>query len=400
MSNVTIRKVRTIITAPAGINLIVVKVETSEPGLYGLGCATFAYREKAVQSIVDEYFDPLLKGRDVADIEDLWQLMNQNSYWRNGPIINNAISGVDMALWDIKGKMANMPVYDLLGGKSRSAVPIYCHANALELSEILDQVHQYADKGIRHVRVQWGGYGSKTDKLNIPDGAIDGIYYSPEQYYRKTLKLIDTVRNDVGFDIELLHDCHERLPAIQAISLAKDLEPYKLFFLEDLFSPEQAAWLGQLRSQCATPIAIGELFNNPREWDTLISNRLIDFIRCHITQIGGITPAHKLAIFSEQFGVRTAWHGPGDVSPVGHVANLHLDLTARNFGIQEWTMISPTLEEVFPGCPTFKNGFMYANDKPGLGIDIDEEKAAKYPYKTEHTLWTQTRIPDGSLNTP
>ncbi|MFI3325366.1 MAG: enolase C-terminal domain-like protein [Clostridia bacterium] len=400
MSNVTIRKVRAILTAPVGINLIVVKVETSEPNLYGLGCATFAYRENAVKSIVEEYFDPLLKGRDVADIEDLWQLMQQNSYWRNGPIIGNAISGVDMALWDIKGKMANMPVYDLLGGKSRKAVPVYMHANGDEISQVLEDVHKYMEQGLKHVRVQWGGYGSKADNINRPDGYNEGIYYSPDQYCRKTLQLIEGVRNDVGFDLELLHDCHERLPAIQALNLAKELEQYKLFFLEDILAPEQAQWLSQLRSQCVTPIALGELFNNPKEWDYLIANRLIDFIRCHISQIGGITPARKLGVFCEQFGVRTAWHGPGDVSPIGHAANIHLDLTARNFGIQEWTKINDTLEEVFPGCPTFKNGYIYANEKPGLGIDINEELAAKFPCKTEHTKWTQTRITDGSLFTP
>ncbi len=400
MSNVTIRKVRAILTAPAGINLIVVKVETSEPGLYGLGCATFAYRENAVKSIVEEYFDPLLRGRDVADIEDIWQLMQQNSYWRNGPVIGNAISGVDIALWDIKGKMANMPVYDLLGGKSRSGVPVYTHADGRDIKEITENVKKYMANGIKHVRVQWGGYGSKTDELNRPDNYKEGVYYCPDLYVRKTLKLIDAVREELGFDVELLHDCHERLPAIQALNLAKDLEKYKLFFLEDILSPEQAEWLRQLRNQCTTPIALGELFNNPKEWDYLITNRLIDFIRVHISQIGGLTPARKLGILCEQFGVRTAWHGPGDVSPIGHAANIHLDLNARNFGIQEWSGFKEEAQEVFPGCPVLKNGYVYANEKPGFGIDINETLAEKYPCKTEHTIWTQTRISDGSLFTP
>lgn len=400
MSEITIRKVRAILTAPAGINLIVVKVETSEPELYGLGCATFAYREKAVKCMVEEYFDPLLQGRNVADIEDIWQLMNTNSYWRNGPVTNNAASGVDIALWDIKGKMAKMPVYDLLGGRSRNAAAIYRHADGNALEDVEDKVRYYMEQKIRHVRVQWGGYGGKRDITNRPDGAFDGVYYDPDLYFRDTLKLFDHMRTKIGYDVELLHDTHERIPAIKAIALAKELESYRLFFLEDLLSPEQGKWFEMLRTQCSTPIANGELYNNPVEWEFLIANRLIDFIRVHISQIGGITPARKLATFCEQFGIRTAWHGPGDVSPVGHAANVHLDLVCRNFGIQEWSGITGVLADVFPGSPIEKHGYVYLNGKPGLGIDIDETLAAKYPCSTTVTKWTQTRIPDGSLFTP
>ncbi|GHT58750.1 starvation-sensing protein RspA [Spirochaetia bacterium] len=400
MSNITIRKVRAILTAPVGINLIIVKVETSEPGLYGLGCATFAYREKAVKSMVEDYFDPLLHGRDAGDIEGLWQLMNNNSYWRNGPVTNNAISGVDMALWDIKGKLANMPVYDLLGGRSRPAAAVYRHADGKTLEEIAENVQKFREQKVQHIRIQWGGYGGKTDELNKPAGAPDGIYYDPKQYMRDTLKLFDYIRSHMGFEFELLHDTHERVTPVDAVRLAKELEPYKLFFLEDILSPEQGEWFRMVRSQSATPIANGELYNNPKEWDFLITNRLIDFIRVHISQIGGITPARKLAIFCEQFGIRTAWHGPGDVSPVGHAANIHLDLVCHNFGIQEWSGIRELSQEVFPGSPELRDGYVYANDKPGLGIDINEELAAKYPCKTEATRWTQTRIPDGTINTP
>jgi len=400
MSKIYIRKVRAILTAPAGINLIVVKVETSEPELYGLGCATFAYREKAVACMVEEYLDPLLVGRDVANIEDLWQLMNNNSYWRNGPVENNAISGVDMALWDIKGKMAKMPVYDLLGGKSRQGVAIYQHANGSTLEEIEDRVREYMDQKARHVRIQWGIYGGKSSGLNTPLNSPPGDYYCPDQYLRNALKMFDHIRNKIGDEVELIHDAHERIAPIQAVQFAKDMEKFRLFFLEDILSPEQSDWFRLVRQQCATPLAMGELFNNPKEWDYLITNRLIDFIRVHISQIGGITPARKLAIFCEQFGVRTAWHGPGDVSPVGHMANVHLDLVCRNFGIQELTGIDETLHEIFPGSPTVKDGYIYANDKPGLGIDINEKLAAKYPCETKVTTWTQTRLPDGSLHTP
>lgn len=397
---VTIRKVRTILTAPSGINLIVVKVETSEPGLYGLGCATFAYREKAVQCVVDEYLDPLLAGRNVADIEEIWQLMHHNAYWRNGPVAGNAVSGVDMALWDIKGKMANMPLYDLLGGKVRGGVAVYRHADGATLEAVEERVRAFMEEGIDHIRIQWGGYGGKAQTLHKPAGALEGAYYNPKEYVHNTIRLFDYMRGKLGDEVDFLHDTHERIPAIDAVNLAKELEQYHPFFLEDILSPEQAEYLKMLRSQCATPIAIGELFNNPKEWDYLIANRLIDFIRVHISQIGGITPARKLAILCEQFGVRTAWHGPGDVSPVGHAAQIHLDLASTNFGIQEWSGFSKEAEAVFPGCPKLISGYVYANDKPGLGIDIDEELAKKYPPKTEVTRWTQTRVEDGTIHTP
>jgi len=398
---ITIRDVRAILTAPEGINLIVVKVETSEPGLYGLGCATFAYRELAVRCVVDDYLKPLLVGRDVANIEDLWQIMNNNSYWRNGPVTQNAISGVDIALWDIKGKLANMPVYDLLGGKCRHGVAVYRHADGAALDEITENVSKFAQSGVRHVRIQWGGYGGRSSQLNTPKGSPEGVYYCPDEYFRNTVKLFEHVRGALGYEVELLHDVHERLPAIDAVRLAKALEPFHLFFLEDVLSPEQGEYLRMLRAQSATPIAIGELYNNPREYDDLIAGRLMDFIRCHISQLGGITPARKLAALAEAFGVRTAWHGPGDVSPVGHAANIHLDLSAPNFGIQEWYgLTDERLNEVFPGIPRLEQGYVYANDRPGLGIDIDETAAAKYPTTTSITRWTQTRLPDGTAQRP
>ncbi len=395
-----ITNVRTILTAPEGINLIVVKVETDQEGLYGLGCATFAYREQAVKSVVDDYLKPLLLNKDVHKIEDLWHLMHYNAYWRNGGITNNAISGVDMALWDIKGKIAGLPVYDLLGGKSREAVPIYQHVNGKTLDEIVTKIETLQKQNVKHVRIQWGLYGGIAQNLNTPPNSQDGVYGDPKQYMNDTIKMFDHIRSHFGDGIELIHDIHERLTPSDAIYLAKQLEKYRLFYLEDPLPIEQGAWLRQLRAQTSTPIAFGELFNNPHEWHYLLTERLIDFIRVHISQIGGLTPAKKLAVFAEQFGIRTAWHGPGDVSPVGHAANVHLSLHSHNLGILEWCGFSEVMRKVFPGLPTVKNGYLYANNKPGLGIDIDEDLAKKYPAKTSVTKWTQTRLPDGTLSTP
>ncbi len=395
-----IKNIKTILTAPEGINLIVVKVETDQEGLYGLGCATFAYRELAVKNVVDNYLKPLLIDRDVHKIEDLWHLMHNNAYWRNGGITNNAISGVDMALWDIKGKIAGLPVYQLLGGKSREAVPFYRHVNGTTLSDIVEKIETFKKQNINHVRIQWGLYGGIPKDLNTPPNSEPGVYSNPTQYMLDTIKMFEHIRKHFGDELELIHDIHERLMPSEAIYLAKKLEKYRLFFLEDPLPIEQVAWLEQLKSQTATPIAIGELFNNPLEWTDLIKNRLIDFIRIHISQIGGFTPARKLAVFAEQFGIRTAWHGPGDVSPIGHAANVHLSLNSHNFGMLEWWGFSDAIYEVFPGMPIVKDGYIYANNKPGFGIDINETLAKKYPIKTRVTKWTQTRLPDGTLVNP
>jgi mannonate dehydratase len=414
--SVKIKDIRVICTAPEGINLVVIRVDTNQPGLYGLGCGTFAYRHLVVKQIVEEYLKPLLVGRDAENIEGLWQLMHQNAYWRNGPAENNAISGIDMALWDIKGKMANMPCYQLFGGKCREAIPVYRHVDGNDLNEICENIERFREMGITHLRCQCGGYGGGgygAAPATAPAGSPDGVYLDSRKYIRDTVKLFEGIRNKIGYDMALVHDVHERIAPIEAVKLAKELEPFDLFFLEDPVPLEQVDWLKTLRQQTSIPIAQGELFNNPAEWKRLISERLIDFIRVHISQIGGITPARKLQIFAEQFGVRTAWHGPGDMSPLAHAANIHIDLAAPNFGVQEWSGIEPpnfviqdlkgphgALLEVFPGLPEYRDGYVYANDKPGLGVDLNEKEAEKYPCENTVTLWTQTRLRDGSLQTP
>jgi mannonate dehydratase len=411
-----ITDIQVILTAPEGINLVVVKVLTNQPGLIGLGCATFAYRHLAVKCLIEEYLKPLLIGRDVHAIEEIWQLMHQNAYWRNGPIENNAISGIDMALWDIKGKLANMPLYQLFGGKVREGVPIYRHADGRDLAELCDNIQKYRDQGISHIRCQSGGYGGGRFGAapgHAAEGAQPGIYLDGRKYMRDTVKMFDDIRSRIGFELALCHDVHERLKPVDAIRLACALEPFDLFFLEDAIALEDGDWLRQMRARTSIPLAQGELFNHPFEWKTLITERLIDFIRVHLSQIGGITPGRKLQVFAEQFGVRTAWHGPGDMSPLAHAANIHIDLASRNFGLQEWSGTEPpnfviqelkgpreALLDVFPGLPEFRRGYVYANDKPGLGVELNEAEAARYPCDAGVTTWTQTRLIDGSLQVP
>lgn len=405
-----IADIRAICTAPAGIRLVVVKVVTSDVGLYGLGCATFTQRPLAVVAAIEEYLRPLLIGRSVEDIEDIWQAAYLSSYWRTGPVLNNALSGVDEALWDIKGKQLGVPVYQLFGGKCRTAADVYVHASAGTFEELADSVAAYMADGYRHVRCQTAIQGYATyGATNLRPVGVGGdrlttrqAPWEPRPYCLAVPKMFEHLRSELGEEIELLHDVHERVPPILGIQLAKDLEPYRLFFLEDVFAPEDNGYLTTLRTQSSTPIAIGELYVSPHEYVPLIKDRLIDFIRVHVSDIGGLTPARKLATLCEFFGIRTAWHGPGDVSPVGHMANLHLDLSSPNFGIQEASLFNDACEEVFPGCPKIRDGAMWASDKPGLGIDIDERAAKRFPYP-EHPYngaWPEIRRRDGTVVRP
>jgi mannonate dehydratase len=402
-----ITDIKTILTAPARIRLVVVKVLTSEPGLYGLGCATFTQRARVVETAVDKYLRPFLIGKNALDIEDTWQSSFLSSYWRNGPVLNNAISGVDMALWDILGKRAGVPVYQLFGGKCRKAVDTYRHASGSTMNEVADRVAAYLNQGYRHVRVQMGvsglsTYGSGT-RTTVPQQPPREHVWEPRQYVRLVPKLFEHLRQRFEDKVELLHDTHERVPPILGIQLAKDLETYRPFFLEDPVSPEDIGYFKQLRQQTSTPIAMGELFNSPHEWTGLVSDRLIDFIRVHISQMGGLTMARKMAAMCEFFGVRTAWHGPGDVSPVGHAANVHLDLAIPNFGIQEAREFTPAEQDVVPGCPQLKDGYYWVNDRPGLGIDLNEKLAAKFPIRDDPPFdyqWGELRRRDGTITKP
>jgi mannonate dehydratase len=406
-----ITDVQTILTAPAGIRLVVVKVLTNEPGLYGLGCATFTQRARAVETAIDRFLKPFLIGKDATRIEDIWQSAFVSSYWRNGPVLGNALSGVDMALWDILGKRAGMPVWQLLGGKCREAVDTYRHASGETFEQIEEQVRQFQSEGYRHIRVQasvpgQATYGSGTgpgdDAANVPRNRRIDVW-EPRPYVLLVPRLFEHLRKKLGDEVELLHDIHERVPPILAMQLVKDVEKFRPFFMEDPFAPEDVGYFRTLRQQTSTPLAMGELFNNPNEFVPLISERLIDFIRIHISQIGGLSMARKVAAFCEFFAIRTAWHGPGDVSPVGHACNIHLDLAVPNFGIQEARDFTQAEQEVFPGCPILKDGYYHASDKPGLGIDVDRKLAAKFPITDDPPFdmnWGTLRRRDGTSVKP
>jgi mannonate dehydratase len=413
-----ITDIQTVLTAPNRIRLVLVKVVTSEPGLYGWGCATFTQRALVVKTAIDDYLKPFLIGRRVDEIEDIHQSSYVSSYWRNGPVLFNAMSGVDIALWDILGKRANLPLYQLLGGKVRHGADCYYHASGRDFQEVEDNVRKGMSLGFRYVRIQGGVPGLSTYGARSTDASAAAAPQSADAigptnpraiwesapYVRMLPKLFEHVRSKAGEEVELLHDVHERVQLNEAINLCKALEPYRLFFLEDPFPPEDNEWFRQLRQHTSIPLAMGELFNTVQEYLPLISNRLIDFIRIHISQIGGLSPARKVAALSEFFGVRTAWHGPGDASPVAHAAQLALELASYNFGIHEGGNFPPETRDVFRGAPVQKDGYMIASDAPGHGVDVDEKLAAKFPFPPGPPnfdySWGTTRRKDGTVIRP
>jgi mannonate dehydratase len=366
----------------AGGNWVFVKVLTDQPGLYGIGSAHEHNPTGSVVTMIEEWIAPRLIGRDASQIEDIWQTTFTSGYWRSGPIHNVSLSGVDMALWDIKGKEAGMPVYQLLGGKVRDAVPCYAHASGKTLDALIEDIQRYVEEGWTVVRAQLGEYGSggfiPADKALRPTGGRDiPRVFDDELYVDSIVKMFDGLRDKLGMGVKLTHDVHEHLKPTNAVMLAKLLEPHRLFFLEDALPPEHIAWYRHIRQQCTTPQAIGELFVNVQEWLPLISERLIDYIRCRVSKVGGITQARKIAHMAELFGVQTAWQEGGNTDPVNLTAAMHVDLASYSFGIQEENWFSEAELDAFPGHPRLERGYLYPSDGPGLGIDIDEEKAAK-----------------------
>ena len=403
---ITVTDVKCFITAPRKVDLVVVKVETSEPGLYGLGCATFTQRAKAVKTAVDEYLRPIMIGRDVTKIEDAWQVMMGSSYWRNGPVLNNAISGVDEALWDIKGKIANLPVYELIGGKVREGVRVLPFGTmglregmgmGSTLEEIGDTVELMLKHGWDCIRVMYSSNGrGKVAADRKPEGAPEGFYLDPRQAIDDSVALFSYLRDRFGYGPQFAMDVHEQFSPTEAGMLIKALEPYKPFFLEDCLSPENLEWFRNIRQSSSVPMAMGELFVHPMEYKPLITERLIDYIRVHISFIGGLTPARKLAALCEAYGVKTIWHGPADLSPVGAAAQIHLDLVSPNCAMQEFGNPTENEKQVFPGSFEARNGYVYANGKPGLGVDFDEKAAAAFPPVGYNNPGFMARIVDGT----
>ena len=382
-----IRSAKAHVSSP-GRNFVTLKIETDE-GIYGLGDATLNGRELAVVSYLNDHVLPCLIGRDPFQTEDIWQYLYRGAYWRRGPVTMCSISSVDMALWDIKGKALNTPVYNLLGGKSRSGVMVYGHANGTDTEHTIDEVAKYIDKGYLAVRAQTGipglpsTYGVSKDamyyepaKKGLPEESL----WSTEKYLNHVPQLFEKLRVKFGNDVHLLHDSHHRLRPIEAARLGKALEPYHLFWLEDPVPAELQEGFKIIRQHTTTPIAVGEVFNTIWDAQELITGQWIDYIRMALVHGGGFTHLRKVADLAALYHVQTGCHGATDMSPVSMAAALHFDIAINNFGIQEYMLHTPETDAVFPHTYAFNKGYMLPGDGPGLGVEYDEKLAAKYPY--------------------
>jgi mannonate dehydratase len=377
-----------VITCSPGRNFVTLKLETQE-GVYGLGDATVNGRELAVASYVSDHVIPLLIGRDARRIEDIWQFLYKGAYWRRGPITMAAISAVDMALWDIKGKSLDAPVYQLLGGASRDAVTVYGHASGETIAETVDAARRYVERGYRAVRAQCRvpgierTYGVTRGDAYEPAerGLAPETRWSSERYLPMVAPLFERLRAEFGSELHLLHDVHHRLTPIEAARLGHSLEPYHLFWLEDPTPAENQESFRLIRQHTTTPLAVGEVFNSVYDCRQLIQEQLIDYIRTTVVHAGGISHLRKIAALAEPYQVRTGCHGATDLSPVCMAAALHFDVSVHNFGIQEYMPHTPETDRVFPHRYTFASGSMHPGDAPGLGVDIDETLAATFPYQ-------------------
>jgi mannonate dehydratase len=393
---------KVIVTCP-GRNFVTLKIETEE-GVYGLGDATLNGRELSVASYLQDHVIPCLIGRDAHQIEDIWQYLYKGAYWRRGPVTMSAIAAVDTALWDIKGKIAGLPVYQLLGGASRESVMVYGHANGTTIEDTVKVALEYQAQGYKAIRIQCGvpgmasTYGVSKDKYFYEPADADlptENVWNTSKYLRIVPELFKAAREALGWDVHLLHDIHHRLTPIEAGRLGKDLEQYRPFWLEDATPAENQDAFKLIRQHTTTPLAVGEIFNSIHDCRELIQNQLIDYIRATVVHAGGISHLRKIANLADLYQVRTGCHGATDLSPVCMAAALHFDLSVPNFGVQEYMRHTPETDAVFPHAYTFENGAMHPGDKPGLGVDIDEELAAKYEYN--RAFLPVNRLEDGTM---
>jgi mannonate dehydratase len=394
---------RVVVCSP-GRNFVTLKIVT-EDGIYGLGDATLNGRELAVASYLTDHVVPLLIGRDARLIEDTWQYLYKGAYWRRGPVTMSAISAVDTALWDIAGKSLGAPVYRLLGGASRDAVLVYGHASGEDLEATVQAVAEYVRLGYKAIRAQSGIPGLKTTygvgrgKLFYEpaekDAPLENVW-DTELYLNFVPRLFERLRREFGSELHLLHDAHHRLTPIEAARLGKSLEPFHLFWLEDPVPAELQESFRLIRRHTTTPLAVGEVFDSIYDCQQLIQEQLIDYVRATVVHAGGLSHLRKIAALAELYHVRTGSHGATDLSPVCMAAALHFDLSVHNFGIQEYMRHTAETDRVFPHAYTFAEGRMYPGDAPGLGVDLDEKLAAKFPYRRAYL--PVNRKSDGTMH--
>src|ERR1039458_5687920 len=405
-----IEKVEVLVSSP-NRNFVTLRI-TTDDGLVGLGDGTLNGRELAVATYLEAHVAPLLIGRDAHRIEDTWQYLYRGAYWRRGPVTMAAIAAVDIALWDIKAKAASLPLYQLLGGASRHGVRAYGHASGLDIPELFDSIREHQALGYQAIRVQTGvpGLGSVYGVALSPTAGGEGYDYEQARrtelpveeqwdtaaYLSHVPTVFEAVRNEFGPELTLLHDGHHRMTPIQAAKLGKSLEPYDLFWLEDCTPAENQEALRLVRQHTVTPLAIGEIFNTVWDYQTLITEQLIDYVRSAVTHTGGITHLKKLLDYAALYQIKSGIHGPTDVSPVGMAAALHLGLAIHNFGIQEYMPHATHINDVFEQSYTFADGHLHPGNNPGLGVELHLDAASRYPYQRAYLPYN--RLTDGTMH--
>jgi mannonate dehydratase len=407
-----------VLVASPGRNFVTLRIRTDD-GLTGLGDATLNGRELAVAAYLRDHVAPLLTGRDASRIEDTWQYLYRGAYWRRGPVTMAAIAAVDTALWDIKARAAQMPLYQLLGGRSRDGLLAYGHASGRELPELFDSIREHLEEGYQAVRVQsgipgldsvYGVAASSNGRAGVKAGSDSRYDYEPARrsappvvetwdtaaYLRHIPGVFEAVRAEFGPERPLLHDAHHRLTPIQAARLGRSLESYDLFWLEDPTPAENQEALRLVRQHTTTPLAIGEVFNTIWDYKALIEEQLIDYVRSPVTHAGGITGLRRILDFAAMYQVKSGMHGPTDVSPVGLSAAIHLGLAIPNFGIQEYMQHAPATHNVFHTSYTFAGGMLNPSEQPGLGVEYDDDAAAAFPYEAAYL--PVNRLRDGTMH--
>lgn len=347
-----------------GRNFLFVKVETDE-GIYGIGESGLTWKELAVSEAV-KHLSTLIIGEDPLNTEHIWQTMLRGAFFPGGKVTCSAMSAIDIALWDIKGKALNVPVYKLLGGLVRKKAVCYPHIGGANPEQIAENALKKVSEGWKFVRFGLGDTG--------------GNIFEPSRAVRNGVKFFEAVRKAVGDDIEICLDIHTRLDPHDTITLCRALEQYNPYFLEDPIRSENTNTFHQLRKHISAPIAAGEHYATKWEFRELIEDELINYARIDLCIVGGITEAKKIANWCETHYINIAPHNP--LGPVSTAACLHLDLSCTNFGVQELPMMPGTaFKDVFPVQVEWKDGYLLPPDRPGLGVEFDEESAKKYPYK-------------------
>jgi len=392
-----------------GKNYVTLKVLTDQ-GVYGLGDATLNNRETLPAKYLEDYLIPNLIGKDPRNSEDIWQYFYRGAYFRKGPVAMAAFGAIDMALWDIKAKLADMPLYQLFGGKSRDGALLYAHATGSDPDHLMESISAQVEQGYKAVRVQCGVPGMPTASYGVSEEVEDNKHFitdftgikpkleiwDTDLYMRFMPEALMQIRERFGSGLKILHDVHHRLRPREAAEFAKQVEPVGLYWLEDPTPADDQKALRLIRQHSTVPIAIGEVFNSVWDCKQLIEEELIDFIRVSVTYAGGITPVKRIVDLADLHHVRTGFHGAPSHSPLSMAAQAHLNAWAPNFGIQEYLVLgTPACDALFPSTHRVEQGLMLVSDAPGLGVDFDEKEAQLYSYKPgSHPV---VRLQDGTL---